>query len=265
MNVMMTKQIGFYFAIVVLFGVLEKAPAQERVIRDYGCLYGVEGSCVPRRTTYGYYETHWRNWPYAQPARISVKRQKRTFPFSGSTELPEAEVPRLKDEASIRPELPHKPEELAPYVPRGLREQIEMDRQTDPFEDDLQTPAAGVPRNDGQSNPFEDDLQTPAVEPPADDSGAMRLQPRGFYPTRLAPNSASILSVEMRQPQNGRYNPLRGSFERAKPVAVTTNRVRATQAVALEEVESDPWLKRAFPSPQVNSRHRAAVSNPLRR
>lgn len=304
MNVMMTKQIGFYFAIVVC-GVLGIAPAQECVIRDNGCLYGVEGSCVPRRTTYGYYETHWRNWPFAQPPRIPARRPKRSFLPAGTTALPEAEVPRPTDEASISPELPNKQEELAPFVPGTSPDQIDIDRQTDPFEDDLRTPAADVPGNEGQqinpfegdlktpaadvpgnerqTNPFDDlnptpgvpedaadipknlfenDLRTPAVETPADDAGAMRLGPHRFNPTRLAPNTARGRNLEMARPQYGRFNPLRVSFEKAKPKAVNAD-LQAAQAVALEEVT--PRAKRVFHSHQVDAQQSTAVSNPLRR
>jgi hypothetical protein len=270
----------------VLYGVLETANAQECVIRDSGCLYGVEGSCVPRRTTYGYYETHWRNWPFGQQPRIAVKRQKRSSVPSGSTALPDAEVPRPKDEASISPELPHKQEELAPYVPSASPHQIDIDRQTDPFEDDLRTPAAEVPGNEGTINPFEDDLrtptaevpwdegqadpienglQTPAVETPADDSGAIRLGPHGISPISLAPNSARGRNIKRRGPQYGRYNPLRGSFEKVKPESITTHRPQAAQAVAFEELTPHSRAKQAFASPQVDSRNSAAVSNPLRR
>ena len=30
-----------------------------------GCLYTVDGVCVPKRTTYGFHQTHWRRWPSA--------------------------------------------------------------------------------------------------------------------------------------------------------------------------------------------------------
>jgi hypothetical protein len=287
MNVMMKKQFSFYFAIVVLFGLLETAPAQNLIIRDSGCLYGVEGSCVPRRTTYGYYETHWRNWPFAQKPKVTGDRQKRSSPPTGSTALPVIEVPRSTDEASISPDLPNKQEELATDEPSSSPEQLDIDRQTDPFEDNLQTPdaevppnevpanpfeddlrmpATEVPGNEGQANPFQNDLQTPTLETPADESDATRLGPRLFNDSSsLAPSSAHGRNEPMRRPQYGPYNPLRRSVKRAKPGAIATNRLQATQAVALEEVMLDPRAKRGFPSAQVNSRNNVEGSNPLRR
>lgn len=258
MKVTMKSKIGVYVAALTLFISAEMAIAQQCVIGENGCLYGVEGACVPRRTTYGYYETHWRNWPFGKQPKIAAKRQRPT----GSTALPEAEVPRPRDEAATNPQLPHIEEDLAPFTPGALPEQMDIDRQTNPFEDDLQTPAEEGPLNEDQFNPFEDDLKVPAVEAP-DDAGAMRRLPSRFNPTRSAGKSVGDDKRERGHLQYGQNNPLRSSLK-PRPGAVT-DRLHAAQAVAFEELSVETPATRSAVRSRVTSPSPSAASNPLRR
>ncbi len=254
----MKSKIGASVAAIALVMAADMAAAQRLVISENGCLYGVEGACVPRRTTYGYYETHWRNWPYGQQPKIAARRQRP----SGSTTLPEAEVPRPRDEASTSPQLPHIEEDLAPFTPGALPEQMDIDSQTNPFEDDLGAPAEEGPQNKGQFNPFEDDLDVPAAEPP-DGDGAMHRLPSRLNPAPSLSKAVGGHQRETEQARYGQHNPLRGAL---KPRSgAVGDRLHATQAVAFEELSAETPAARTAVRPQVRSPSRAAASNPLRR
>lgn len=174
---------------------------QNRLLEDNGCLYSVEGNCIPRRTTYGYYPTHWRAWPYAQPRIPKVKRAEQRE-LKGSTVLPDAEVPRVKDEASFSPDLPTSPEEFAP-VP-----QPDISPRTDPLENlrPDETPLDVPPKADTPAveTPLEDDLNIP----PAEESGAVRLDRPSIS---QLPGSRSLPRTSV----TGGRNPLR--FESVPP------------------------------------------------
>lgn len=98
-----------------------------------GCMYTVDGVCVPKRTTYGFHQTHWRKWPYAQESLGSAYKE----PRRGTTKLPNAEVPRPTDESEVSPEVPGVETPDVPYEGNRMRpRQLEQDKQVDPFQDD---------------------------------------------------------------------------------------------------------------------------------
>ena len=186
----MIHRLGFCVCLWML-GSTSPAAGQDRLLENNDCLYSVEGNCVPRRTTYGYYQTHWRTWPFGEAPRVPKLKKKHRRAPNGSTALPDAEVPRVKDESSLNPNLSNKPEDLVPEgaVPSS---QYETDRQTDPFRDDMSVPRTGVPDFDmpDVEAPLEDDLNIP----PAASSGAIRRARSGISqarPMRTAPTSTA--------------------------------------------------------------------------
>ena len=83
------------------------------------CLYRVEGVCIPRRTTYGYYQTHWRIWPFAGTTAPPAMTTEPPRLLNGSTTLPQSELPRAKEEADRSPDLPHEADGESSPAPDG--------------------------------------------------------------------------------------------------------------------------------------------------
>jgi hypothetical protein len=121
------------------------------------CQYCVDGQCIPRHQTFGFYETHWRRWPIETPEIVSIKRRTQADPHLG----PAAEVPTPHLEADPNPEFPHLRKKRAaagtivptgPMTPLPAGNQLPPGNQPppgnspDPFSDDLsQLPPSTLP------------------------------------------------------------------------------------------------------------------------
>lgn len=219
------KQITLY-ACVLATSFAAIANGQECLIQDNGCLYSVEGNCLPRRTTYGFYQTHWRTWPFAVTPKVPTLKKKVFREPQGSTTLPEAEIPRSKDEASLNPELPSKPEELAQDVnPAPADTQYQLDRQTDPFVDENGAAINSAPSNNGDGLIQEPAPTSPPAESPFGDdlndlddfsSGGIRLdRQRGLSRSPANPLRRHIVPV---QAPTTRYAPTTRRVTHLEPV-----------------------------------------------
>lgn len=69
------------------------------------CTYCVEGKCVPKRETYGHYETTWRKWRVPAPV-VPERSRSRSRSRQGSGEG-QVELPEAIDESEIDPEFSH--------------------------------------------------------------------------------------------------------------------------------------------------------------
>ncbi len=174
------------------------------------CRYGVEGTCVPKRSTWGFYQPNWRRWPEPPPAVPEYPSSNPTR----SVSTPGVEVPDARDEAEINPEFPHlrrkssgKPTDRE--APRGL--------ESAPAEDD--------------AAPFgEDELDDGLELPEAMDEGdfghtAPRRHGAPGRPARLVEQAATPphRSVNGHLEPAGR-NPLRGSTGPISPTGWERNR-----------------------------------------
>lgn len=67
------------------------------------CTYGVEGSCVPKRGTYGHHVTTWRQWPEKAPA-VPKRMPSMSGKAKGDIQL---DLPDAGDESDPNPEFSH--------------------------------------------------------------------------------------------------------------------------------------------------------------
>ncbi len=231
-------------SVCVLFFCLTGAAVfgQEHLLKENnGRLYRIEGNCVPRRTTYGFYQTHWRQWPYAQPPKVPTLRKKAPREPEGSTAFPDAEIPRENDEASLNPDLPGKPEERTKdVVPVPGNTQLRSDRKLNPFEDDRSRPGVNDSPTSEPESTYDSDLDDLNDLSP---TGSIRLDragltdiglPRGKGGRPLAGN-----------PIYGHNNPLRRHTSMQPPrdvqpsftpTAQNVSHVRTTRYVPVQEI-----------------------------
>jgi hypothetical protein len=117
-----------------------RGDAQARCGACKGCLYGVDGICIPRRISYGFYETRWRRWPAEQRDRIRESEESST----GLDDVPIGDVPQATEEGDPLPSLPGRPlhrsdsREMSPAKER--LDSYQRDLHEDPFRDDPISP-----------------------------------------------------------------------------------------------------------------------------
>ncbi len=77
------------------------------------CRYGVDGSCRPKRLTYGHYQSTWRQWPEPPPPVPVFAKTER----SSDSSVPDVELPEPFDESDPRPEFPHLKKKASDHDP----------------------------------------------------------------------------------------------------------------------------------------------------
>jgi hypothetical protein len=252
------------------------------------CLYPVEGICIPRRTTFGYYQTHWRIWPFAgatAPRAMTAEPPK--LP-NGSTTLPQSELPRVKEEADRSPDLPRKADGGSSPAPDGPK-QMDVDKQIDPFQDDLDGPPNAFPDTpDAAASALASPNQLAVHRGKLEEAGrvARASAPANYLLKPTSRERAAAIgqvlgrggrSVFVTGPlDEPRVNPLRPSAgPRVKPFlprtdspssdAVCTPEQSAQECVSLQQPSAtvSQAVQPLPPAPSVRS-HRQGKSNPLR-
>lgn len=113
----------------------------------------VDGTCLPQRATWGYYQTNWRRWPGTD---IERKVEEVQLPAGegdiGPTQPP---GPFVEDRQA-----PPKVEALEPLPPRTPTEPGELDLPLLPERDE-----PGVPQEDGTQNGGRPGLEAPPMPP----------------------------------------------------------------------------------------------------
>ncbi|MCA9263419.1 MAG: hypothetical protein KDA60_06200 [Planctomycetales bacterium] len=109
------------------------------------CVYCMDGTCTPRRETWGFYAPRWREWPLGPhgpvlPSHASPPRQ-----WNGTDGGP-LDVPTTDDESSYDPELPGASAESSIMVPLSpapdMIDDGDGETPSDPFSDE----SASTPR-----------------------------------------------------------------------------------------------------------------------
>jgi hypothetical protein len=131
------------------------------------CEYCVDGQCIPRRHTFGHYQTHWRRWPVPPPG-IPVAQ-----PIDSNIDE-WTDLPAVEDEGEADPDLAHRREPATPlgameFSPRS--QSLPAPVKPDPFEDEVPEPAPA---------PASEPQPLPAIQPRPTDGSTTRNMPRTF-------------------------------------------------------------------------------------
>lgn len=127
--------------VLLFFAGVSECGAQEHCQNCQGrCLYCVDGQCIPRRHTFGHYQTHWRRWPVPPPT-IPVED---TLPPGVQTGEPGFDLPAAGDEAELDPDLVHQRETL-PAVETPMELELRNEAvKPDPFQDEAPSDVPNV-------------------------------------------------------------------------------------------------------------------------
>ncbi|MEM7312246.1 MAG: hypothetical protein AAF497_03745 [Planctomycetota bacterium] len=216
------------------------------------CQYGVDGTCIPKRATFGHYQSSWRRWPEPPPPAQNCNRVP-TPTSAGSG--PALELPGAVDESMIDPEFPHLRKKATGQSDAVyLNEAMEFDDSGSSSRVD--PPSAEVAPDAG----FELDLPSPSDEGASMNLLRLRSQaavrsnvqrPSGGTNVRIPsrpmvtpyPNERTVRQVTYHARDS--YNPLRANLQ---PV---------------REIQPEQPVARSLPQPRTQSRT-GYRSNPLR-
>ena len=151
------------------------------------CQYCVDGQCIPKRETFGYYQTQWRRWPVAPPAVAA--------PLPPSGDGLQFDLPSSTDEDSQIPELRHRRERAG------------------------NLPGVEPPTPDDGMNPFMDEGNMPEPAAADPDMGATLSRPTQSRLSRRGPVSNPLRSMSLPSPvaRVGYNQPIQQSVPRRLP------------------------------------------------
>lgn len=214
------------------------------------CTFGVEGSCAPKRATFGHHQTTWRKWK--EPAPYVPKRPKRNPRLTDGGAL---DLPTPSDESESNPGLPDIRDLHLPKPEKDIRPTSKRAMQ---FPGSAAAPMLESPTDLAPVEPTP--VEMTAVEPtPVDTTPAERSLPADASPMALP-------TVEEPAPPIESVDPSAGSLDLLNEGPV--------QRPGLD-LGSQHRLKPRRPLPQIASHTPAAVysngssgrsmANPLRR
>lgn len=204
---MAKHKLGFLILLVGLAGTTS-SPATLRA-QSHPCAgrcnFCVDGVCIPRRQTYGYYEPHWRRWPCGPPeVCIPGPPTHPESPFGS-----EVETPGVEDEADPLPQFPHlrsRDQSMEPLP--GVEPELPMT----PFGDDGAMFESGADSDPSVGSPDFSTQGTPNLIRPtafAAETGSLGISNPLRGGNRGAATSSHVTRLPASRPMASMLSPLR--------------------------------------------------------
>lgn len=298
---MVTKK-SIAYLLIVLSCWCKPAMCGQRFYPASGCAAGPDGSCAPRRITYGYYPTMWRRWPEALPG-VGPREPERvpTPAKAGGEELPSVEpetpsTPPAQD--SSMPDLPGSEpampapetepsmpsfEDSPPTPPTDIEKPSEPLGEPSPADVTPEAPAPVQPLPDADAppsmpddDPFKDEppVEKPAAEPTRGASRtpvqqATAIHWRGKIESRMDAVETQPVPKESGEPN--RLKPAEGALEISEGPALMDNAGLKRNPLRATQTATKPRTERVVPAAHWTSQRDSSTAataaprrNPLR-
>lgn len=225
------------YALAVILTIAAIARAED--LHDWYCPYTPDGTCAPKRQTYGYFAPKWRRWPGVTNADYESKRPPQE-PF---TPPPSADSKGLPPTELLLPPTQFRRDE-APTPPGGDGEPQPLTPDARPTPDILSPPGEDVM-----------DELLPGVEQPTQPGRGPSI-PNRTSPQPSAPSDGGVVPFpEAESPANTRPAPRSGAPAGPAPSLPNATQPEthepepATPPGESDPFKDDPFFNDAAPAP----------------